>query len=142
MITSTKPCGHLSHLLIAAVGSLLFFFAQTASVVAQESPPADFKIAFIGDQGLGPNAVAVLNLIKLEGAQVVMHSGDLDYSDNPAAWEAQINSVLGANFPYFVTIGNHDELKWAAAGGYQQLVESRFTRLGIVWSGRLGVRSS
>jgi hypothetical protein len=27
-------------------------------------------------------------------------------------WEAQINSVLGPDFPYFVTIGNHDELAW------------------------------
>lgn len=77
--------------------------ATTAAVVvAQEAPPANLKIAFIGDQALGPNAVAVLNLIKAEGAQAVMHSGDLDYADNPAAWEAQINNVLGANFPYFV----------------------------------------
>jgi uncharacterized protein (TIGR03437 family) len=105
-------------------------------------PPPNLKVAFIGDQSLGANALAVLNLIKVEGAQAVLHSGDLDYADDPAAWEAQLNSVLGADFPYFVTVGNHDELKWAVAGGYQQLVESRFTRLGISWSGRLGVRSS
>lgn len=122
---------------------MLFFCTHPAAdVFAQEVPPPNFKVAFIGDQGLGPNAVAVLNLIKVEGAQAVMHSGDLDYADNPAAWEAQINGVLGADFPYFVSIGNHDELKWAAAGGYQQLVEGRFTRLGIGWVGRLGVRSS
>lgn len=121
---------------------MLFFTHPAAFVRAQETPPANFKIAFIGDQGLGPDAVAVLNLIKLEGAQAVMHSGDIDYADNPAAWEAQINGVLGADFPYFVSIGNHDELAWAATGGYQQYVESRFARLGISWSGRLGVRST
>jgi uncharacterized protein (TIGR03437 family) len=71
-----------------------------------------------------------------------MHSGDLDYVDNPAAWESQVNGVLGADFPYFVTIGNHDELAWASAGGYQHYVESRFARLGISWTGRLGVRST
>ncbi|MBV9929010.1 MAG: metallophosphoesterase [Acidobacteria bacterium] len=120
----------------------LLFACPRASVCAGELPPPNLKVAFIGDQSLGPDAVAVLNLIKLEGAQAVLHSGDLDYADNPAAWEAQVNSVLGPDFPYFVTIGNHDELKWAAAGGYQQLVEARFTRLGIAWSGRLGVRSS
>ena len=108
-------------------------FAQTA---------ANFKIAFIGDQGLGQNAVAVLNLIKLEGAQAVLHSGDLDYVDNPTAWEDQINSVLGPDFPYFVTIGNHDELAWRGPTGYQQYITDRFNRLGISWSGDLGVQST
>src|SRR5260370_1359126 len=64
--------------------------SQTAENFSQT--PANFKIAFIGDQGGGQNAVAVLNLINLEGANAVLHSGDLDYADNPAAWEDQINS--------------------------------------------------
>jgi len=127
----------------AVLGSFIIFFTPTTAVLfAQEAPPPNLKIAFIGDQGLGQNAVAVLNLIKAEGAQAVMHSGDLDYTDNPAAWEAQINSVLGANFPFFVSIGNHDELAWNGPNGYQQYLESRFNRLGIKWSGRLGVRST
>jgi hypothetical protein len=96
----------------------------------------------MGDQALGPNSVAVLNLIKAEGAQAVLHSGDLDYTDNPAAWEAQINGVLGPDFPYFVAIGNHDELAWNGPNGYQQYVTSRFNRLGINWSGTLGVQST
>ena len=108
----------------------------------QEPTPANLKIAFIGDQALGPNSVAVLNLIKSEGAQAVMHSGDLDYTDNPAAWEAQVNSVLGSNFPYFVAIGNHDELAWRGAAGYQQYVINRFNRVGITWTGDLGVQST
>jgi hypothetical protein len=141
MFNSRKPSGYWSHLFAAVVGSTLFLLAQTASIVAQE-PPANFKIAFIGDQGLGPDATAVLNLIKREGAQAVMHSGDLDYVDDPAAWDAQINSVLGIDFPYFVSIGNHDELAWGRPNGYQQFLESRFNRLGISWNGRLGVRSS
>lgn len=127
----------------AAAACLIFFFAHAAAVVrAQELPPPDFKVAFIGDQGLGPNAVAVLNLIKAEGAQAVVHSGDLDYADNPAAWDAQVNGVLGADFPYFVSVGNHDEPAWGGPNGYQHYVESRFKRLGISWGGRLGVRSS
>ena len=142
MVSSTKPSRPLSHLFFAVVGSLFFLVASTASVVCQEVPPPNFKIAFIGDQGLGPNAVAVLNLIKLEGAQAIVHSGDLEYLDNPAAWEVQVNSVLGADFPYFVSIGNHDELAWNGPNGYQQFLESRFNRLGINWSGRLGVRST
>lgn len=107
----------------------------------EETPP-NFKIAFIGDQGLGPNARKVLNLIKAEGAQAVIHSGDFDYQDNPAAWEAQINNVLGPDFPYFASIGNHDEKKWSGTDGYQQYLMNRLTRLGINWDGDLGVKSS
>jgi hypothetical protein len=127
---------------VAALCLALLCATPKSSVSAQGALPAEFKVAFIGDQGLGANAVAVLNLIKAEGAQAVMHSGDIDYADNPGAWETQINGVLGADFPYFVSIGNHDELAWAAPNGYQHYLESRFNRLGISWSGRLGVRSS
>ena len=112
------------------------------SALAQETTTANLKVAFMGDQGLGPNSIAVLNLIKTEGAQAVLHSGDLEYTDNPAAWEAQINSVLGPDFPYFVAIGNHDELAWNGPNGYQQYLISRFNRLGIGWSGNLGVQST
>lgn len=112
------------------------------SAFAQETTTANLKIAFMGDQALGPNSVAVLNLIKTEGAQAVLHSGDLEYTDNPAAWEAQINSVLGPDFPYFVAIGNHDELAWNGPNGYQQYLISRFNRLGIGWSGNPGVQST
>src|SRR2546429_151539 len=108
----------------------------------QEATPANLKIAFIGDQALGSNSVAVLNLIKSEGAEAVMHSGDLDYTDNPTAWDAQINSVLGPDFPYFVAIGNHDELAWRGPNGYQQYVINRFNRLGITLTGSLGVQST
>src|SRR5262245_44355886 len=70
--------------------------------------PGNYMIAFIGDQGLGENAQAVLKLIKNEGAEAVVHSGDFDYQGNPAAWEAQINAILGSDFPYFASPGNHD----------------------------------
>lgn len=143
MSTRSKLTRHLLSLTIALVGSTTLLFVLPAPVVVgQETPPANFKIAFIGDQSTGPNAVAVLNLIKAEGAHVVMHSGDLDYGDNPAAWDAQINSVLGANFPYFVSIGNHDELAWSGPTGYQHYLENRFGRLGITWTGQLGVKSN
>jgi hypothetical protein len=142
MRAPTKHSRRPSSVTFAALLSLLLFFAHAAAQSAQEPTPANFKVAFIGDQGLGPNAVAVLNLIKSEGAQAVLHSGDFEYTDNPAAWDAQIDGVLGADFPYFATVGNHDELAWTGAGGYQHYLESRFTRLGITWSGRLGVRST
>ena len=57
-------------------------------------------------------AEKVLNLIKTEGAQALVHLGDFDYIDNPSAWDEQINNILGENFPYFAVIGNHDLKRW------------------------------
>ncbi len=108
---------------------------------------ADVTIAFIGDQGWEPagerNAPrAVLQLIKDEGADAVMHQGDFDYLDDPAAWEAQIDDVLGPDFPYFVSVGNHDVDRWSGDGGYQDRMELRLARLGISWDGELGVMAA
>ncbi|MGH7600323.1 MAG: metallophosphoesterase, partial [bacterium] len=92
----------------------------TAFAQAFGQTPPNFKVAFFGDQGVGENARAVLNLVKAEGTQAVLHLGDFDYNDDPAAWDAQIDDVLGANFPYFACIGNHDESAWRGADGYQK----------------------
>jgi predicted phosphodiesterase len=109
---------------------------------SKEETPTDFKMAFIGDQGLGAKPEKVLALIKKEGAQAVLHLGDFDYTNNPAAWEKQINKVLGRDFPYFSVIGNHDLEKWDGDQGYQKLIQQRFTQLGVAWDGDLGVQSS
>jgi hypothetical protein len=104
-------------------------------------PPHDLKIAFIGDQGDGTGAVAVLELITAEGAHAVLHSGDFDYGNNPAAWDARIGSILGADFPYFACVGNHDRSLYYAVNGYQHFIRDRMIRLGIPWNGDLGVAS-
>ena len=104
--------------------------------------PVNFTIAFIGDQGLNPNSQAVLRLIRDEGADAVVHSGDFDYQDSPAAWDAQINAILGPNFPYFASVGNHDASAFYGPGGYQTFLAARLNRLGIPWRGDLGVESS
>lgn len=128
---------------IFGLGAFVFLLA-TRPVVAPspDGTPANFKIAFIGDQELGADPVAVLNLIKSEGASAVLHSGDFDYNDNPSAWENQINSVLGPDFPYFASVGNHDESRFYGTNGYQAFMIARMNRLGISWDGDLGVKSS
>jgi len=104
--------------------------------------PDNFMIAFIGDQGPKANALAVLELIKNEGANAVVHSGDFDYEGNPAAWDSRISDILGSDFPYFASVGNHDDESFYISGGYQELLEARMNRLGITWDGDLGVQSS
>src|SRR6185295_15540306 len=127
---------------IALLALIVIPGPSALTLTSEETTPPNFKIAFIGDQYLGANPDAVMSLIKAEGAAAVIISGDLDYTDNPAAWEAQVNNVLGPNFPVFVAIGNHDVAAWAGPTGYQQYIKDRFNRLGISWSGDLGVQSS
>jgi len=106
----------------------------------QAVPAPNFKVAFIADQGLGPNSVSVLQLIKNEGAQMILHQGDFDYTNNPNAWDAQINDVLGADFAYFASIGNNDEFSWTE---YQQKLQERLDRISDASCiGDLGVKSS
>ncbi len=123
--------------------SLVFLLASALAPAALAPDPfsPDLTIAFFGDQGLGGDAEAVLRLVRDEGADAVIHMGDFDYGDKPAAWEAQINATLGANFPYFASAGNHDEGKFYGRGGYQEILEARMDRLGMQWEGDLGVRS-
>jgi len=106
---------------------------------------APVKIAFLADQGLGTDAEAVLQLVLDEGADAVLHSGDFDYEDDPAAWEDQIDRILGPDFPYFASVGNHDDALVSGvdeSGAYQQRMAARLERIGIPWEGVLGVRSS
>lgn len=114
-------------------------YVNTAWTPPTSTTP-NFKVAFLGDQGLTAGSRAVLQLIKDEGAQMVLHQGDFDYTDNPTAWDDQITSVLGANFPYFAVIGNHDVTQWA---GYQQKLAERLARIpGASCTGDLGVQAT
>nr|AIF00590.1 hypothetical protein [uncultured marine thaumarchaeote KM3_136_A11] len=123
----------------------------------QTQPVANFRVAFIADQGLGANAVSVLKLIKDEGAHMVLHQGDFDYVDDPHKWDKQISDVLGSDFPYFASIGNHDIKKWGLVipvpnpfpdivfgwGGYQEKLYDRLKKNPDAnCIGDLGVKSS
>jgi len=110
--------------------------------VSNPTSPPEVTIAFIGDQGLGADPQAVLQLIWDEGADAVVHSGDFDYANDPVAWEAQIDAILGPDFPYFASVGNHDDREFYTPGGYQDRLESRMNRIGIPWTGDLGIQSS
>ncbi len=114
--------------------------------------PPNFTVAFIGDQGLRGKYIGngrggakdVLQLIKDEGAEMVIHSGDFAYGKddnpkNPDLWDAQITSVLGADFPYFINIGNHDIQMWP---GYKKKFEQRLDLVSDeLCVGDLGVKS-
>jgi hypothetical protein len=85
----------------------------------------NLKVAFIGDTGDSDGQRNVLELIKAQGAEAVFHAGDSSYDNAPGVWNAQIDDVLGANYPYFLSIGNHDNLAFSVPGGYQELLLRR-----------------
>ena len=96
------------------------------------------KIALFGDSGIAANATALLELIRDEGADLVIHLGDFDYDDDPVAFEAWIDATLGPDFPYFATVGNHDLVAWS---GYQANLIARLQRIdGAGCAGEYGVK--
>ncbi len=111
--------------------------ASAPSTGAAPTPPANFKVAFIGDSGSGSTFTQVLNLIDAEGAQAVLHQGDFDYGDDPDGFFAAIDSILGPDFPYFASVGNHDAGSWDTGCGnpngcYADHLQARMSRLGVV----------
>ena len=73
----------ITMIVIVGIVSILIFPQEEAIIQKQTQSIPELRVAFIGDQGLGPNAIAVLELIKDEGAQMVLHQGDFDYKDAP-----------------------------------------------------------
>ena len=123
--------------------------ARTIEISARtrETPP-NFKVAFIGDAGISTSAKAVLNLIRDEDADMVLHQGDLwyDSESDPQLvidFERQVNDVLGEDFPYFASIGNHDVELWPF---YQEELKARISRIPgaqcVSEGNGLGVKSS
>lgn len=98
------------------------------------------KAAFIADQGLSRNARHVLRRVKAEGADLLLIQGDFDYEDDPEAWDKLLTSELGADFPVFASLGNHDV---QAREGYARKMEERLKRVrGASCSGEPLVRWS
>ena len=114
------------------------FDSQVKKVVARPANTSiatepELKIAFVGDVGHGPSQQTVLRLIKSEGAQAVLHQGDFDYANNPTQFWASVDAILGHNFPYFVSVGNHDAGSWptTANPSYAKILKDRLAPIGI-----------
>ena len=106
--------------------------------------PFNLTVAFISDQSPTLSTRKVLQLIKKEEAEVIIHQGGFGHSSSPSQWEEEINEILGPSFPVFAAMGNHDYYHWEE---YYTMLESRLSRVmerekGIVdCKGCLGVRS-
>ena len=99
------------------------------------------KVAFVGDQGTGGNAQAVLSLVASEGTDLLLLQGDLGYYENTASdWEANLVNELGADFPVLTVVGNHENYEWPA---YQRYIKQRIDRVpGLSCTGNAGVKAA
>ena len=119
---------HIFFITIISIFSIPSFSMSSSETAKVE----EVKVAFIGDQGLNNSSKSVLKLIKSEGAELVVHQGDFDYLDRPKSWEKQINDILGKDFPYIASAGNHDVKKWFVKDGYRDILERRAKRISSV----------
>jgi len=138
--TIPKPLALLQYvaigvLLVAAiVNGVRLLSNRTRPVVS--ATDAELKVAFIGDTGFDEDYLDVLELIRAEQADFVVHLGDFDYDDNPNGFFEVTDEILGADFPVFGIVGNHDADLWDSNCGhengcYADLFAERLTGLGI-----------
>ena len=111
----------------------------TGTASAREITP-NLIVAFFGDHGLTLQSKALLRLVRGEGADMVLHLGDLDYTNNADSFEAHVNEILDEDFPYFAVIGNHDRIAWPA---YREIFRDRLQRVpDAKCEGNLGIRAT
>jgi predicted phosphodiesterase len=113
-----------------AASSATLADAATGPLRPLSSTQRGLRVAFLGDQGLGDTAKAVLQLVAREKADALVHLGDFAYDEAaPAGWDAQVDGILGHDFPYFAAIGNHDVGSWPGPGGFAELLSARLARI-------------
>lgn len=86
-------------------------------ILSEASEFKPTRLAFFGDSTTTDHAKSVLQMIKNNDVDAIIHLGDLDYDYNPPAMEEHINSVFSEEYPYIYIIGNHETEVW---NQYQQ----------------------
>jgi len=120
------------------------FIPSENTLVSPTESSEEIRIAFLGDQGGSnfiSNDIAVLNLVKDENVDLVLHQGDLGFEhDDPDEWDKRISDILGTDFLYLVSEGHHDQPSWSK---YQEKLYDRVEKNSDVnCNGDLGVKSS
>ena len=120
------------HCSVIQTEQILPVFNPNSTQSKIQRTPANMKVAFLGDSHDGKSFREVLKLIKSQKAELAVHMGDLSYSilpSGPRKWDAAITEVLGPDFPYLATIGNHDTMHWhEGRSGYITLFKNRIKK--------------
>ena len=127
---------------VAIIGTS--FTPSENTLISPTESSEEIRIAFLGDQGGSNyilNDIAVLNLVKDENIDLVLHQGDLGFEhDDPDEWDKRISDILGTDFLYLVSEGHHDQKSWSK---YQEKIYDRIEKNSdVTCNGNLGVKSS
>lgn len=103
-------------------------------------PTGTLKVAYVGDVGVKSTSEQVLQLVKKEGADLLVIVGDFDYQDNPQKFFDIVMKNTGGNIPVLLVVGNHDTGKWDGATGYKALFRNKLNGVpGLVCTGDFGI---
>lgn len=100
------------------IGGLVLFILATAFLVVffnfsktARSSSTPFTFAAVGDIGGNSRSDATLTNLASSGAEFNLAIGDLSYSEKvpEGVWCDYIKSYLGANYPFELVVGNHEE---------------------------------
>lgn len=96
-------------------------------------PERDLLVAILADSALNKASQKVLQLMKDEDVDLVLHAGDLDYTGNTTAFEEQLNHAgFGMNFPFLFTPGNYEGSAFHTKGApppWPQYAKARMKRI-------------
>ena len=129
---------------VITIGILAFVFIPNQVENFEDNRTfEEIHVAFIGDQGGSEflsNDKKVLELIKNEDVDLVIHQGDLGFEPaSPDEWDKMITENFGADFLYLVSEGHHDQESW---DDYQPYLKERIEKNSdIDCKGNLGVKS-
>jgi len=92
---------------LIAIYLTLRVFPSNQSVHAQSGP---FTFTAAGDYAGTSNTDAVLNVIKNSGTNLHIAVGDFRYDSHgsPGGWASYVQGIVGANLPFEIISGNHD----------------------------------
>ena len=119
-------------------------FLLTGSPNMSDPLPPGLKVAFIGDQGVyPPYSSGVLEMLKSENVDIILHAGDIGYGAPVANWTEQLHAVFpGGSVAYIPVLGNHDvdttsTPRWHGKEGYH-VIYDQVSKLGVC-EGETGV---
>ena len=118
--------------------ALALLAALAAATTTARAEPV--TIAFTGDQGTGPEARAVLELVRDRDADLLMIQGDFGYDRGAADdWIDDLELTLGPGFPVLGVVGNHENHEWPV---YREWLEGRVAEVPeLDCEGEVGVKA-
>lgn len=99
---------------VLTIVGVTFVWLLRAEVVFPQAEASDgdtdieTTLAFVGDHGAGSDSWKVFELIKREGADLLVSQGDFGYRRSAGEFESVLDATLGPDFPIVPAFGNHD----------------------------------